>query len=242
MIALHHGGPHGHSASLLIALAEKGLDFADHRIDLAAFEQHGAAFLALNPDGMVPVLEADGHVLTETFFILLWLDERFPDPPLAGPDPKARYIAQKWGKYVETHLAPNLAIARWAVQGETPDATSHAGFARLTPERRALWERACTGFPDDQVTAARNAVQKAIDRVAEDLTPGPWLAGADYGLADIAVFPHIRRAATLGFPLPAPVIEWIDRMAARPAVQFILSSAESEKDVVTMGPELGRWG
>ena len=42
------------------------------------------------------------------------LDEISPDPPMEGAEPGARYQAHKWGACVETHIAPNLAVQRWA--------------------------------------------------------------------------------------------------------------------------------
>lgn len=239
MIELHHGGPTGHSASVLIALAEKGIDYVSHPLDLSRFEQHAEPLLALNPAGQVPVLVADGRPLTEAFPILLYLDERFPDPPLGGGDPRARYAVQKWGKYVETHIAPNLAIVRWAQMGGAVDEAAKAGLARLTPERRALWERALAGFSEETVESARNALGKTVARVAQDLANGRWLAGASYSLADIAAYPHVAQFASLGIELPDAVQDWLDRMEGRPAV----GAAVGQMMVVaTMGPEPGRWG
>lgn len=240
MIEVHHGGPSGHSASLLIALAEKGLDFDDHRIDLAAFEQHDETFLGLNPAGQVPVLREDGRSLTETFFMLLYLDERYPEPALGGGDPRARYAVQKWGKYVETHIAPNVAILAWSKRGRLP-AEAAAGFDRLPYERRALWNRAAQGFADEEIEAARAALTKAANRIADDLADGAWLAGDDYTLADIAVFPHAARFAGLGIAVPDAVRDWLERVAARPRTIAALR-AEGLMEVATMGPERGRWG
>jgi len=242
MIALYHGGPSGHSASLLIALAEKGLAYEDHRLDLAAFAQHAPDFLAVNPAGQVPVLREDGRTLTETFFTLLYLDERYPDPPLGGADPQARYTVQKWGKYVETHIAPNLAIVDWALRGQTPDDTARAGFERLPSERRALWEQAVTGFPAEDVQTARAALAKAADRIAEDLAGTGWLAGDAWSLADIIVFPHAARFASLGVAVPAAMADWLERAGQRPAVRQALGGQDLAVAAATMGPERGRWG
>jgi glutathione S-transferase len=236
MIRLHHGGLAGHSASVLIALAEKGVEFESDFVDLAEFEEFDPAFLALNPSGQVPVLEADGRVLTETFFILLWLDETYPDPPLGGADPRARYAVHKWGKYLETHIAPNLAIVRWARRGGVaPDA---ADLARLPPERRALWQQAAAGFGEEEIERARAALDKALARMVPDLSAG-WLAGHEYTLADIAVYPHVAQLDELGIGVPAPVADWLARVAARPAVREVAGEMPL---VATMGPEPGRWG
>jgi len=52
-------------------------------LNLRRFEQLSPEFLALNPDGMVPVLEDGDLVLTESTVINDYLEDRFPDPPLA---------------------------------------------------------------------------------------------------------------------------------------------------------------
>ncbi|KPL66906.1 hypothetical protein SZ64_01615 [Erythrobacter sp. SG61-1L] len=236
---MYHGGPTGHSASVLIALTEKGLDYTSHELDLARFENHSDALLALNPEGQVPVLVADGQALTDTFHILLYLDEAFAEPALGGPNPQARYAVHKWGKYVETHIAPNLAIARWARLGGARKAGEGPRLDRLTPERSALWRKALAGFSDEQVEAAHKALEKAADRVAQDAADGGWLAGDAYSVADIAVYPHLAQFAALGIDLPEAAAEWLGRVAARPAVA---SAAGDMRIVATMGPELGRWG
>jgi len=233
MIELYHGGPTGHSASMLIALAEKGLDFTSRPIDLAGGENHSEAFLELNPEGQVPVLLADGSALTGTFHILLYLDEAFPAPPLGGENPQARYAVHKWGKYVETHIAPNLAIARWALMGGAADARPDG----LPPARAALWRQALVGFSEDQDSSARRALAKAAARVSH--VSAGWLAGAAYSVADIAAYPHLAQFAALGIALPAEAQDWLARVAERPAVRH---AAGDMPLVATMGPELGRWG
>lgn len=235
MIALHHGGATGHSAAVLIALAEKGLEADGRRVDLAAFGQLDPEFLALNPAGQVPVLEFGGHTLTESFLILLWLDESFPNPPLGGSDPAARYRVHKWGKYVETHIAPHLAIWRWVrLGGEIP----LEGIGRLPLERRALWERAAVGFGGEDAIRAEAALMRACERLAADLGGG-WLAGDEYTLADIAAYPHVAQFDALGIDVPRAVEDWLSRVAERPTVR---SAADEMLVVPTMGPELSRWG
>lgn len=242
MIQLYHGGPTGHSASVLIALeekgAEKGLDYTSQEVDLARFENHSDALLALNPEGQVPVLVADGQPLTGTFHILLYLDEAFAEPALGGPNPPARYAVHKWGKYVETHIAPNLAIARWARLGGAGEEGGPA-LGLLPPERATLWRQALAGFSDEQVEAAQRALEKAAVRVAQDAADGSWLAGDVYSIADIAVYPHLAQFEALGIELPAAAADWLARVAARPAVNH---AAGDMRIVATMGPELGRWG
>lgn len=241
MIALHHGGPSAHSAAVLIGLAEKGIGYEDRAVDLARFEQHREDFLSINPAGQVPVLEHDGRTLTETFFILLYLDDIQPDPPLGGADAGARYAVQKWGKYVETHIAPNLAVLAWSVSGKVPRGETEEGLERLPPERRSLWREAADGFGAEEIAAARAALLKAGGRLAADLADRPWLAGADYTLADIVAYPHVARFERLGIAIPEAVADWLGRIAARPRVREALGET-GLIEVATMGPERGRWG
>lgn len=65
-----------------IALNLKGLAYDQQGIDLRTGLQKSAAFVALNPQGMVPALESDGAVLTQSPAILEWLEEAYPSPPL----------------------------------------------------------------------------------------------------------------------------------------------------------------
>lgn len=236
---LHHAPGSPHSASVRMALAEKGLDCELVEVDLTAFANLTPRFLALNAAGQVPVLEDGGCVIAEAFFILLYLEEAHPEPALGGADPQARYLVQRWGKYVETHIAPNLALVRWAERAGLRHLPRPALVERLPAERQALWHRAAAGFSESEVSDARTALAKAADRLADALGEHDWLAGPTLTLADIAVFPHAARLAANGIAPPNPVARWLERMAARPGAA---ADASQETQWVTMGPERGRWG
>lgn len=72
----------GSSHRLRIALELKGLAFDYMPIDLRAEQHLVPDFKAINPQGLVPVLEADGQVLIQSPAIIEWLEERYPEPPL----------------------------------------------------------------------------------------------------------------------------------------------------------------
>ncbi len=236
---LHYAPGSAHSAAVRIVLGEKGLAPELHKLDLIHYEQHTPAYLAVNCHGTVPLLEHDGHKLFESFAILEYLDDRYADPPLAGEGPRQRYAARKWGKYVETHIAPHLAIARWAaLHGRVP-AEAVAGLANLLPERCALWLRAERGFDREQLAVSAEAMLTASRRLAADLAGTEWLCGAGFTLGDIAVYPHLAQFSALGLPVPRVVEQWLARVAERPSVQAI---REDLFPVAVMGPEPGRWG
>lgn len=73
-----------------IALALKGLSFDYLSYSLRDKEQLAPAFLALNPQGLVPALEVDGAVLTQSLAICEYLDEMHPAHALLPADPLAR--------------------------------------------------------------------------------------------------------------------------------------------------------
>jgi maleylacetoacetate isomerase len=65
-----------------IALNLKGVQYEKRPVNLAESEQRSDEYRALNPEGLVPMLEIDGHRLTQSMAILTYLDSRFPTPPL----------------------------------------------------------------------------------------------------------------------------------------------------------------
>lgn len=236
---LHYAPGSAHSASVRIALAEKGLEVELHKINLVNYEQHRPPYIAINWHGTVPMLEDQGQMLMETFLVLEYLEDKHPEPPLIGDNPRRRYIARKWGKYVETHIAPHLAITRWAaLHGRVPD-EAVAGFANLLTARCALWLQAKQGFSREQLAASTQAMLTAGSRLAADLAGNQWLAGDRFTLADIAVYPHVAQFSALGLPVPKVVEDWLARVTARPSVQSIKADLFP---VATMGPEPGRWG
>ena len=74
-----------------IALNLKGIPYEETAIDLNAGVQHGAAYRAVNPQGVLPALvDGDGPVLFQSLAILDYLEETRPEPPLLPRDPRGR--------------------------------------------------------------------------------------------------------------------------------------------------------
>jgi maleylpyruvate isomerase len=80
----------GTSHRLRIALNLKGLTAEYVAVDLRTEEHLGAAFKALNPQGLVPALVVDDTVLIQSPAIIEWLEERYPRPALLPVDPQDR--------------------------------------------------------------------------------------------------------------------------------------------------------
>ena len=73
-----------------IAMNLKGLDYDYIAVNLAQDEQLKSEFLALNPQGLVPVLQADDLLLFQSPAILEWLEEVYPENPLLPKDAAGR--------------------------------------------------------------------------------------------------------------------------------------------------------
>ena len=96
-----------------IALNLKGLT-ADHLSHhLRKGEQRAPAYLAINPQGLVPTLQDDaGIILTQSLAIIEWLDETHPEPPLLPQDPlrRAKVRAFAMALACDTHPVQNLKV------------------------------------------------------------------------------------------------------------------------------------
>lgn len=95
-----------------IALNLKGLDYTIEPINLLRGEQREPAWRAINPAGLVPALEDDGRVLTQSLAIIEYLDELHPEPPLlpGTPAERARIRAIALAIACEIHPLNNVSV------------------------------------------------------------------------------------------------------------------------------------
>ncbi|HRD75590.1 MAG TPA: maleylacetoacetate isomerase [Hyphomicrobiaceae bacterium] len=95
-----------------IAFNLKGVTPESTSVHLRKGEQRSAAFLKLNPNGLVPALEEGGRVLTQSLAIIEWLDETHPSPPLLPKDPfdRAHVRALAFSIACDIHPLQNLRV------------------------------------------------------------------------------------------------------------------------------------
>jgi maleylpyruvate isomerase len=90
-----------------IALALKGVAFERVPVAILGAAQRSAAYLAVNPQGLVPALLTDeGELLTQSLAIVEYLDERYPAPPLLPREPAARARARAIALAVAAEIHP----------------------------------------------------------------------------------------------------------------------------------------
>jgi maleylacetoacetate isomerase len=98
-----------------IALNLKGVDYESRPVNLLEGEQKDAEYRELNPQGLVPMLEIDGHRLTQSLSIIVYLDQLFPDPPLVPRDPAdgAHVRAMALSIACDIHPLNNLRVLKY---------------------------------------------------------------------------------------------------------------------------------
>ncbi|RZJ17330.1 MAG: maleylacetoacetate isomerase [Brevundimonas sp.] len=111
---LHGYWRSGTSYRVRIALNLKGIACQTAPLDLRKAEQKSDAYLALNPQGLVPALESEGVVLTQSPAILEWMEETHPTPPLLPADPQGRAQVRAMAALIGCDIHPlnNLRVLK----------------------------------------------------------------------------------------------------------------------------------
>ena len=178
-----------------IALNLKGIEYDSRPVDLVAGDQHSDAYRALNPLGLVPMLEIDGLRLTQSLAIMVYLDQRYADPPLMPTDPGdgAHVRAMALAIACEIHPINNLRVRKY-LGGELglDKAAVDAWYAHWIVE----------GFNALEAMAAAKA--------------GAFLFGDAPTLADVCLVPQMYNARRFDVPVDAyPTLVRADENATR---------------------------
>jgi glutathione S-transferase len=228
-IELYHFWDSFCSFKVRICLEEKGIAWHGHHIDLMAFENLTASYLAVNKKGVVPTLRHDGNLVAESSIINEFLDDRYPQPSLKPADPLARARMRYWAKVEEDELFTAVRPASLNLMMKQAFAKySEADLDRLLarhprPHLIPTLKKMFLDPPDPKaIEQSRKSLRATLSRMDEELGEfGPWLAGATYSLADIAAAPVIDRIqrlkmADLWENLPA-LKDWVERVTSRAA-------------------------
>jgi maleylacetoacetate isomerase len=177
-----------------IALGLKGVDY-DHRIvNLAQGDQKSADYRAKNPQGFVPMLEIDGHRLTQSLAICNYLNSIVPDPPFMPGDAaeRAHVLALALTVACDIHPLNNLRVLKYL-----------SGELGVEDEAKEDWYRHWIreGLTALEALAAPRA--------------GNYIYGDEPTLADICLVPQLYNARRFAVPLDDyPTLRRADETAA----------------------------
>jgi glutathione S-transferase len=185
-----------------IALEEAGAEFDAVRTAIAEKAHKRPEYLAINPRGLIPAIEVDGRVVTETIAVLA-------------------YIGHRWPESGQLPLDDLPALARvFELLSYFATSVHYGGFGPIFRARAAGIERL-----EADVAADRERLRALFGEIDALLAPGPWLLGDRYSLADPYPLAFRRWARRLELEV-AEHRHWTahaKRMVERPAVARALT-------------------
>lgn len=191
--------PNGVKVSIM--LEETGLPYEVHKVNFGTRDQQTPQFLALNPYGKIPVIvDPDGPggrplTLFETGAILIYLAEKTGQ--LLPADPAARYQTLQWLIFQVAGVGPMFG---------------QLGFFHKFAGREFEDKR-----PRDRYVAESRRILAVLE---QRLTDRAWMMGADYTIADIAIFPWINNL--IGYYDAAQLVGYADFGQVDRALQAFL--------------------
>jgi glutathione S-transferase len=237
MLELYHSGNTTCSKQVRQHLNEKEVPYASRYIELWSHQNLAPEYLKLNPVGVVPTLVHDGVPIINSFCIMEYIEDVFPQSPLRPADPAQRAKQRLWS-WLADDVHPSVANATYNQQmrarhSKLDKASIDKIASRMpAPERRERFLRTATdGFTPADIDAAWTRIDYVLGRFEQALEPGPWICGNDYSIGDIAMLAIVARiqelrAAHLGrFPRTAA---WLKRSFERPAVQKVYALGTDE--------------
>ena len=196
------------STGIHILLEELELPFEVTIVNLPAGDSRRPEYLALNPKGTIPTLLLDdGQALTEFQSIAYWLARRHPRKRLLPDDPLQAALALELMDYV---------VGTVHGQGYTRIFTTERYLpAGLNPSLLAPWQQGIQA-------RGREIVAEAFAVIDARLPEAGYACGADFSIADAALFYVEFWADKTGLPLPPRCAAHYRLVCARPVVQRVL--------------------
>ena len=205
-ITLYHNDMSVCSAKVRMAFAEKGVEWTGVHLDLRAGDTQKPAYAVLNPHQLVPTLVHDGKVLTESNIICEYIDDAWPAPPLRPGGAYDRARMRLWMKLLDdwVHGAAGtislcIAFRHQFLRRGPAEIAAYAGRL-IDPMRRERLKQALDlGMDAPAFAPAVRRLARLIADLDTALAENPWLAGADFSLADLAYAPYMIRLYQIGF-------------------------------------------
>jgi glutathione S-transferase len=193
MYKLYDYRPSGNGYKIRLLLTQLGIPYEYIEKNIIKGETRTPEFLAINPNGRIPVLELEpGVYLAESNAILIYLSENTEFLPTDRLD--RAYVLQ-WLFFEQYSHEPNIATARFIL----------AYLQKADAYRETLEKKRELGYA-------------ALGVMEQQLQNHPFLVGDRYTIADIALYAYTHVAAEGGFSLTdfPGIRAWLDRVSAQP--------------------------
>lgn len=206
---LFHYGLSYCSQKVRLVMAEKGLGWTSHHLDVLKREHATPDYLQVNPNGVVPALVHDGITVIESTDIMEYLDEEFPARSLR-PDGERDLTQMRFWVARQDSLQRAIAVL------------SREFLFRDVPGGEPL------PSPSDVACAVR-VVEDALAEANRYLADREWFVGTALSLADGAWVVVVHRLARMGFPMRKHrnLRAWYRRMLQLPSFQQAVLSYET---------------
>ena len=169
-----------------IALNLKGLDYQQAPIHLRrrGGEQLERAYRAINPQALVPALEDDGRIVTQSLAIIEYLDERYPKPPVLPSDAADRAVVRSMALLIacEVHPIQNLRVLNHLKSDHQQSDDDTTRWARH-------W-----------IALGLSALEQMVTSASKQ---GSFCFGDTPTLADLCLVPQLANARRFGVDLSA---------------------------------------
>lgn len=196
---LYHNPLSGSSRRAWLTAVHLDIDLELRIVDLSSGEQQSAEFLALNPNGVVPVLVDGEFVLTESHAIMQYLADKAPAQSLYPTSLQARADVNRWLFWCAQHFSPAISIFNWEHFIKPMIGAGSADPVELIRGEALIAQYA-----------------SVLDR---HLRNRQWVVGSEITLADFALGASLMHAESAKVPLARyPALQdWLTRVRSLPA-------------------------
>jgi len=188
-------------------LGELGIDFKRHTVGGSFGGVREPAFLKMNPNALVPVLQDGDITMFESNAIIRYLSSRYGDGKLRPKAPKALAMAEQWMEWQQLNVVPHISVIFW-------------NLVRQPAAQR-----------NDKAIADANAKLADVLPIADKaLASSPWFAGDQFSFGDIVLGVLYWRYSCLNCAKPdTPNLKrWLEALKTRePYQKWVMVQAGS---------------
>lgn len=194
-----------------IALALKGIDISHHTINLRKGEQKQPSYLALNPQGLVPIVDIDGNRISQSLAIIEYIEQQYPQPALlpSSAFAMAQVRSLSYQIAMDIHPLNNLRVLQYLENN-----------LHISAEQKNNWYQ-------HWVHEGLSAIEQTLLQTGK---AEPYCFGQNITMADVCLVPQVYNARRFNCDLSQyPLIHSIDG-ACNERMDFQSALPENQSD------------